>query len=181
MTSAWRGPFRDHQVFFPSSTQLRALAAACRPNEVFRSPHVVGTIDATRTRIVDRSVTSCLDLSLPVDGLLQNMSAKSCRYEIRRAKKLGDRLEFRTNDRTADADYLTLYNKFVEWKGYTRPISARRYQRYLQIGDVTVAYLDGVPVTGHLLVADQEASRVRLVFSASAGSTMAARRSESGR
>ena len=66
------------------------------------------------------------------------------------------------------ADFFELYNKFVEWKGYTKPISARRYERYLQIGDVMVAYLDGVPVAGHLLVADPEASRVRLVFSASA-------------
>ena len=37
---------------------------------------------------------------LPVDTLLQNMSAKSCRYEIRRAEKLGDRLSFRTTDPT---------------------------------------------------------------------------------
>ena len=168
VTSTWRGPFRDHQVFFPTTTELRALATACRPYEVFRSPHVVGTIDAIRTRIIDRSTTSCLDLTLPADTLLKNMSAKSCRYEIRRAEKLGDRLSFRTTDPTVRADYFELYNKFVEWKGYTKPITARRYERYLQIGDVMVAYLDGVPVAGHLLVADPDASRVRLVFSASA-------------
>jgi lipid II:glycine glycyltransferase (peptidoglycan interpeptide bridge formation enzyme) len=168
MTTEWRGPFRDHHVFFPTNAQLRALAAACRPYEVFRSPHVVGTIDPVRTRIVSPSVTSCIDLTLPVDTLLRNMSAKSCRYEIRRAEKLADRLEFRTGGTAVEADYLDLYNKFVEWKGYTKPISTRRYQRYLQIGEVTVAYLDGVAVAGHLLIADKDASRVRLIFSASA-------------
>jgi Acetyltransferase (GNAT) domain len=168
MTTAWRGPFRDHMLYFASSTQLRALGAACRSYEVFRSDHVVGTIDAPRTRIVGRSATSCIDLGSPVDTLLRNMAAKSCRYEIRHAEKLGDRLTFRINDDAVRADFFGLYNRFVDWKGYTTPITARRYRRYLQIADVTVAYLDGIPTAGHLLVADQDAGRVRLVFSASA-------------
>jgi len=135
---------------------------------MFRSPHVVGAVDAPRTRIVGRTVTSCIDLTASVDELLHNMAAKSCRYEVRRAEKLGDRLRFRTNDDAVRGDFFTLYNQFVEWKGYTKPITARRYHRYLQVGDVTVAYLDGVPVAGHLLVADHDVGRVRLVFSASA-------------
>jgi hypothetical protein len=46
-------------------------------------------------------------------------------------------------------------------------MSRRRYRHYCAVSDVFVAYLDGEPLVGHLLLRDDQIRRVRLAFSAS--------------
>jgi hypothetical protein len=162
-----RGPFHDHLVFFATPQEVDEIAARCRPHDVFRFPHTVGTTTSPRVRLLNASHTNCVDLRQDDDALLAAMDAKSCRYEIRRASKLGDRLEARCNEPSARDDFLALYNAFVQWKGYAPPMTERRLQEYLAASDVFVAYVDDVPLVGHLLVRDPSVGRVRLVFSAS--------------
>jgi hypothetical protein len=95
------------------------------------------------------------------------MDPKRCRYEVRKAEKLGDRIRFERSSARSRADFFNLYNAFLGWKKYARPLTRRRYENYLRVSDVLVAYVDDVPVVAHLLVIDRAARRVRLVFSAS--------------
>ena len=97
------------------------------------------------------------------------MDAKSCRYEIRRADKLGDRLRMDRGGPRARDDFFRLYNDFVAWKGYAKPMTPRRLGEYLEVSDAFVAYVDDVPLAAHLVGVDRSgAGRVRLIFSASA-------------
>jgi hypothetical protein len=97
------------------------------------------------------------------------MEAKSCRYEIRRADKLGDRLRMDRGGPRARGDFFRLYNDFVAWKGYAKPMTSRRLGEYLEVSDALVAYVDDVPLAAHLVGVDRSGpGRVRLIFSASA-------------
>src|SRR5262249_9801550 len=108
-----------------------------------------------------------VDLTPTPEAILNAMDAKSCRYDIRRAAKLGARLRMH---RGLDAreDFFQLYNAFVTWKGYTKPITRRRVRHYLESGTVFVASVDSEPVAAHLVTIDPHGSRGRLIFSASA-------------
>jgi hypothetical protein len=165
--TSWRGPVRDHLVFFAEPDEIKALATRRRPNDIFRVVHTLGTIDVPGARYVRESGTFCLDLRAQLDDLYRGMDAKSCRYEIRRADKLGARLELRRNEMRAESDFLSLYNDFVIRKGHIGKMGMRRYRQYSRVADVIVAYVDGTPIVGHLVVRDPDSARVRLVFSAS--------------
>ncbi|HJQ74963.1 MAG TPA: GNAT family N-acetyltransferase [Gaiellaceae bacterium] len=163
----WVGPLRDHLVFFADGAGVAELARACRPYDLYRIRHaldVPGSQPAVRLR---ESVTSVIALGQEQDSILGGMDAKSCRYEVRRAEKLGDRLALRRNDRDARQDFRRLLAGLIEHTHHVRPPSRRRYAQYGAVSDVVVAYVDGAPVAGHLVVRDPAAGRARLVFSAS--------------
>jgi hypothetical protein len=163
----WAGPLRDHLVFFADGTSVAELARSCRPHDLYRIRHaldVPASQPATRLR---ESVTSVIELDREPDSILAGMDAKSCRYEIRRAEKLGERLTLRRNDDPASRDFRRLLEGLIEHTRHVRPPSDRRYAQYRAVSDVAVAYVDDTAVAGHLVVHDPAASRVRLVFSAS--------------
>jgi hypothetical protein len=60
-----------------------------------------------------------------------------------------------------------LLEGLIEHTHHIRPPSRRRYDQYRAVSDIAVAYVDGGPVAGHLVVRDPIAHRTRLVFSAS--------------
>jgi hypothetical protein len=158
---------RDHLVFFAHGDDVAGLARACRPYDLYRIRHAVdvpASQPATRLR---ESVTSVIDLAQEPDSILRGMDAKSCRYEIRRAEKLGERLTLRRGDRQADGDFRALLAGLIEHTHHIRPPTTRRYGQYLAVSDVAVAYVDGTPVAGHLVARDPAERRARLVFSAS--------------
>jgi hypothetical protein len=95
------------------------------------------------------------------------MDPKSCRYEIRRADKLGARLSVRRDESQAVHDFTTLFDRLVDRRPFAPHMRPARLRRYLRVGNVVVAYLDHTPIVGHVVVVDPLSSRVRLVFSAS--------------
>jgi len=169
MVESRRGPVKDHLVLFPGPEDVARLASQCRPHELYRVRHALTASAPPGASLVGPSNTTCLDLTSPADVVYHGMDAKSCRYEIRRAEKLGDRLGTRRRGLRAQYDFFRLYNDFVTWKGYAKPMTPRRLREYLEVSDVLVAYVDDVPLAAHLLGVDRSGDgRVRLIFSASA-------------
>jgi hypothetical protein len=163
-----RGPFKDSLVLFPTAEEVERLVAGCGPTELVRVRHALGSTVPSGAAARGDSATSCIDLTRTMDDVYQDMDPKSCRYEVRRAAKLGDRLTMTRGGDRGRADFFRLYNEFVTWKGYAKPMTRRRYEEYLTVSDVLVAYVDDVPVAAHLIGVDDHAWRVRLLFSASA-------------
>jgi hypothetical protein len=163
----WVGPLRDHLVFFAAGDEVTELAERCRAHDVFRVRHALGALLVPQARHAGESLTSAIDLTREPDAIYAAMDAKSCRYEIRRAEKLGERLSFGRNDERSVAAFRPLFNGVIAHTHYTRALSRRRYRQYREVSDVLVAYVDGRPVAGHLVVRDPAARRARLVFSAS--------------
>src|SRR5690242_3825383 len=117
VVEAWRGPIRDHLVMFPQGDQLEQVAATARSFELYRVRHALIETVPARAQLVGRSTTTCVNLCAPLDDIHHQMHAKSCRYEIRKAERLGTRLTFRRNGDRARDDFFRLYNEFVAWKG----------------------------------------------------------------
>jgi len=159
--------WNDLTVFFPSVKYLEGFATRLRFDEIVRLSETAvdlsGYPNLFRRKL---ALTTWLDLSRNLDTLYGAMDSKSCRYEIRRAGKMSDRISIMRNGGALDA-FFDLYNKFVSQKGYADPLSRRRFKEFVKIADVFVASVDSRPVCGHLMVRDQEEGRVRLGFSAS--------------
>lgn len=105
--------------------------------------------------------TSIIDLSLPEGQLWSQLSGKSCRYEINRARKQGPRV--RVNERQEEA--LDLLNGFIDRTGYRRSISPAEWSFLLTTGDVFVVESNGKIVAAHVLLRDTPV-RIRLLLSA---------------
>jgi hypothetical protein len=162
----WRGPLLDHLVFCAAGSDVAELAARCRPYELFRVRHALDAEPPRSARRTSQSLTAVIDLTREPEAIYRSLDAKSCRYEIRRAEKLGGRLSLRRNDARSRHDVRSLFNRLLAPR-YTKPISRRRYAGYLPVADTIAAYVDDDPVAAHLLVRDPVAQRVRLVFSVS--------------
>jgi lipid II:glycine glycyltransferase (peptidoglycan interpeptide bridge formation enzyme) len=161
-----RGPLRDRLVFFADRDEGRALVEGVGPRDVVRIRHALGDLRSLGLRApITETRTSRIDLTSEPDALLADMG-KTCRREIRLAEKIVDRIAIDASERAAK-DFLDLYNRFVAWKGYTHPMSLRRYRDYRAVSDVLVAYLDDEPFVGHVNLRDETKRRIRLVFSAS--------------
>jgi hypothetical protein len=165
---AHKGPFRDHLVFFATARDVEIFSLRCKSLEVYRFRHAAPDAWAASALHEGPSCTTCVDLRPPRDEILQRFDAKSCRYEIRRAEKLGDRLELRRDERDSVRDFTRLYDAFVERRRFSPRMHRARLERYLRVGNLFVAYLDDEPIVGHVVVVDALAARARLVFSASA-------------
>jgi lipid II:glycine glycyltransferase (peptidoglycan interpeptide bridge formation enzyme) len=161
-----RGPLRDRLVFFADLDQSRAIIEGVAANEVVRLRHALGDLRSLGLRVpVSETRTSRIDLTRDPDALLADMG-KTCRRHVRLAERVVDRIAIEAGERAAQ-DFLGLYNQFVSWKGYTHPMSRRRFRDYRAVSDVLVAYLDGKPFVGHLNMRDEQTRRVRMTFSAS--------------
>jgi hypothetical protein len=163
----WVGPLRDHLVFFADGKNVAELARGCRPYDLYRIRHALEVSPSQPATRLRESVTSVIDLTQEPDSILGGMDAKSCRYEIRRAEKLGERLTLQRNDAVAADDFRRLLEGLIEHTRHVRPPSRRRYEQYRAVSDIAVAYVDGTPVAGHLVARSADARRARLVFSAS--------------
>jgi len=161
--------WRKRLVFFPTEQQVEEILAGISCNEIVSVRQCARPLARTSGRI-DQEVfgTSWLDLRKDLEALYAEMDSKSCRYEIRKAEKLRERIRVSRNDSTTREDFLRLYNRFVELHGHTRRLSRRRLEDYCKTSDIWVLYLGGRPMAGHLLVRDVANRRVRLIFSATA-------------
>jgi hypothetical protein len=159
--------WKERTVFFPSEQFLARSLTSLAFNEVLRIGQTPADLpDSTNMLRRKLARTTCLDLRLGADALRRAMDAKSCRYEVRRAEKMLDRIKVLTNDDAAANDFRQLYNRFVAINRYARPLSLRRVKEFLGACDVFVIYADDRPVCSHMLLRDDDAGRVRLIFSA---------------
>lgn len=159
---------RDLLVFFPSRHELEQLEQQTAANCILRVCQTAALLERT-TKMVARNVfrTTCVNLTEELQDIFEQMDRKSCRYEIRRAEKMLDRVQFR-RDKSVEArnGFLQLYNGFVSLKGYEGALSRTRLDQYLQVSDLWLLELDGELVCGHVVAPDENARRARLIFSA---------------
>jgi hypothetical protein len=143
------------------------ISQSLQPNEVVR---VFGASSEVRRlpHLVNHRQfqTAWIDLSAGPQAVLKGMKRKSCRYEIRRAEKMLDRVEVEINSANANRDFLAVYNDFAKSKGLPR-VSGLRLQEYSAHGETLVLYLEGEPLCCHLLLCDAEMGIVRLLYSGS--------------
>ena len=158
--------WRDRLVFFPSMTESQQLIETMGNNGILRIRQVSSPLYEHSNLVQSRSFsTSCVDLTKSTAVLYDEMDSMTKRY-VRKAEKLRDRWHIKTNDFRCYEDFLRLYNDFVRLKGHTHPISRQRFQEYLKVSDVWVIYFDERPISGRLLVRDDNVKRVRMILSA---------------
>jgi hypothetical protein len=162
------GLFRYRKVYFASRESALEISRSVRPNEIVRLFSVFNDLGKPRRLISHQQLlTAWLDLSAGPERLLAGMKKKSCRYEIRRAEKMLDRVTIEVNSSRALDDFLPLYNTFAATKGTVARLSARRFHEYVANGEVLVLYLDERPLCCHLLLCDREAGIAKLLYSGS--------------
>lgn len=162
-----RGPFQVMEVFYPRIDEIPVLVNNLSFNQIVYLRQM--SVNLPRVQLAASYIpfeTSLLDLNRDERNLLACMS-RTCRYQIRKADDLACRVEVRENDSTACRDFLSLHNQFVTLKRHAERLSEGRLQAYRRAGDVLVAYFDGQPVCGHLVLRDERVRRVGVLFTAS--------------
>jgi lipid II:glycine glycyltransferase (peptidoglycan interpeptide bridge formation enzyme) len=110
--------------------------------------------------------TLLFDLTQSADHLFGEINATG-RNLVRRAERHRDRIDVCRNDAAAYRDFIGIYNSFVAVKKYTEKISEKRLDALKPNTDVLVAYFDGRPVCGHVLVRDEGLRRIGVLWSTS--------------
>jgi len=151
-------------VFFPTDAALAERPKPAHMVRLFWTATELG--DSARVVRHHRSATICIDLTDNPDTLLKRIS-KHTRHQIRQAEKLGDRMSVERNGNQRTAEFLALYNDLARSKPGLLKINERALTRYQGHADTFMAYLDGKPVCGHVLLRDAEIGRARLLYSAS--------------
>lgn len=105
--------------------------------------------------------TRLLDLRKGADAVLQ-CYAKNTRYEIRRARAEGVSFELESDL----AKFLDFYNSFATTKGLST-LDFRFAEVYAPFMKMTKAVRDGIVLTMHSYLVDEEQQRARLLHSAS--------------
>jgi Acetyltransferase (GNAT) domain len=162
------GLLRYRKVYFPDRDAALEISRSVLPNELARLFCVFSDLGTPAHLVKHRhSLTAWVDLSTGLEGILSRMKKKSCRYEIRRAEKMLDRVHIEVNSPRALSDFLPLYNGFAEAKGPVPRLPARQFREYSLHGEALVLYLDGRPLCCHLLLCDPEAGIAKLLYSGS--------------
>ena len=158
-------PYRA--VFFPTDETLTELTERTKPTQMARLFWTATELrNANRVVRHEKTATVCIDLSGTLEMLSKGV-AKNTRYEIRQAEKLGDRIRIERNGPELTDKFLALFNDFVRSKPEVAAINHSMLRRYEAHADIFMAYLDGNPVCGHVLLRDVEIGRARLLYSAS--------------
>ncbi len=158
-------PYRA--VFFPTDETLTELTERTKPTQMARLFWTATELrNANRGVRHEKTATVCIDLSGTLEALSKGV-AKNTRYEIRQAEKLGDRIRIERNGPELTDKFLALFNDFVRSKPEVAAINHSMLRRYEAHADIFMAYLDGNPVCGHVLLRDVEIGRARLLYSAS--------------
>ncbi|MFZ0921561.1 MAG: GNAT family N-acetyltransferase [Candidatus Acidiferrales bacterium] len=161
------GLLRYRKVWFPSREAAHEISRSLRPNEVVRFFGASRNLGALPRLVRHRQLqTAWVDLAAGPDGILNGMKRKSCRYEIRRAEKMLDRVEIERSSPKAHRDFLAVYNDFAKTKRLPR-FPAAWLREYSTHSETFVIYLNGEPLCCHFLLRDSEAGIVRLLYSGS--------------
>lgn len=113
------------------------------------------------------STTSIIDLNQSEDDLWKSLDAKSCRYEIRKIKKLiesGEKIEIKNN---IDIEgFIDIANRYIKERGYTKALTRWQIEMYLNEnkGELLNMYYNGHLIGGNFYLKDFP-SRTRLLYS----------------
>ena len=162
-------PGLDYRVvYFPTGPEISSLLSGMRLNELIRIRQTQVAFNAAPNLLAhERFYAVCLDLTRALEEIYAKMDPTSTRYRIRKAGKLGDRLEIAKNSAKAERDFLDVYNAFAALKRHSGPLSSAMLDSMRAISDIFVIYCDGRAVAGHLVMLDPSAKRARHMFSAS--------------
>src|SRR5687767_1530157 len=110
-----RGVLEDYLVFFPDEQEaariVRRMSAAAIVS-VVQTQGALDDLPGLRQRSSFR--TTWLDLTRSLEEIESAMDRKSCRYEIRRAAKFGERIEVSRDTGSEEKNkFFELYNSFV--------------------------------------------------------------------
>lgn len=115
----------------------------------------------------DTQTTSIIDLTESEEQLWKGLDPKSCRYEIRKIKKLTETGEnIRITNKGDAKTFLNIANRYIKKKGYTKALKEWQLSMYLERGNgelLTIHY-DGRMIGGNFYIKDHP-GRVRLLYS----------------
>ena len=154
-------------VYYPTDEFVREATERLKPLQMVRL--FFSQLDLADARCVVRhhiSTTAWVDLTQPAEDIWKRVDARSSRFRIRRAEKLGDRVKIARNGAEAH-DFLPLYNEFAQKKGDISGISPKVLERFKGQTDIFMAYFDDKPMGGHVVLRDKEAGIARLLYSGS--------------
>jgi hypothetical protein len=118
---------RYRTFWFPSCAQAAEISESLRPDDVVRffavSPALQGPPHLVEHYKFD---TLWINLSSGPEAVLNGMKRKSCRYEIRRAEKMLNRVAIEVGSEKANRDFLKVYsrNKRQSTSGISRAVSS---------------------------------------------------------
>jgi hypothetical protein len=160
------GLFRYRRVFYPRHDQLvRLLKHLGRFDVVRVFSDRTASSSGVRPIAQGQGQTTVVDLSLSQDAVYAGMHS-NCRYKIRRADKLRDRIDIVMNTATACSDFFALYNSGARARSKIPHLTPQRLNEYLPHADVFTLYFDGQPTCGRLVLRDVESRTVLMMHSA---------------
>ena len=161
--------FNDRLIFFASESELQRLIQNLSSNDFLRGQTTTTDLSKDIPALIHRETIRilCIDLTKDIEDILREMHPTSTRYRIRKAEKMDDNIQIRTNDIVARKDFFNIYNSFLKSKGHTFILSEKRFKEYLKFADVFVLYFDERPICGRLNICDDSVKRVRGVFAVS--------------
>ena len=104
--------------------------------------------------------TPLVDLSLSEDQLWQRLDAKSCRYEIRKARKMDTTILH--NEELESARLLI--NESIRRLSYRSELGPAQWQELFPLYEVFLCKWEGTPVAAHVILPDHP-RRARLILS----------------
>jgi hypothetical protein len=107
--------------------------------------------------------TPLIDLARTEQELWQDLEAKSCRYEIRKAQKM----DFTISRNETGDDARRLVNDSIRRLRYRAELSEDEWQALLPADDIWLCRWQGIPLAAHVLMRDHP-GRARLLLSGSA-------------
>jgi Acetyltransferase (GNAT) domain len=159
------GFLRYRKVFLATEAQLAELIRTLGPFDILRSFSTAVPLDGPRLVLKRPFSTAVVDLTKGEDAIYGAMH-KNCRYKVRRAEKLHDRIEIRTNSETVRRDFIALHNAFVHCKRNVPSLTPRLYHEFVPQADIFVLYFDRQPTCGRLVLRDEESRTVLMTHSA---------------
>jgi len=162
-----RGPFRVADVYYARPGEAQVLCRNLALNQILhlrQTPELLA-VGPFLARYRPWQALH-LDLSCDLDDLFGAMD-RTCRYQVRKADRIRDRIQIRRNDAAACRDFLALHNDLAALKKHTEVLSEHRFETTRPFTDVLVAYFDGRPVCSHVMIRDETLRRVGLIWSAS--------------
>lgn len=163
-----RGVVRGTLAYFPDETEIRQLLDELPINGYLVAAQTTAEFEEGNHLVRKDTVrTTYINLNKTVDEIYKGMDSGSCRYRIKKAEKMLDKIHIELNTEKSYQDYLYIYNSFVMLSRHTYKMSNNSLNEQKNIADISVIYYDNMPMCGHLVFRDARIGRARLGFSGS--------------
>jgi hypothetical protein len=154
--------FATYRVFFyPTPETIQEVANGLHKLEMARL--FLTPVTSANGRCLIRhhlSRTSLIELARGSGAVWAGFES-NCRNQIKKAEKLASRARLERNGRDAERDFLTVFNEFARIGGAVRPLNIAAVQRYRNVSDLFIVYLDDKPIAANLVLRDDQAGRAR--------------------